>query len=330
MIASTSALHLFVAVAIAAPVPVDPTSCAADDPLCSARAYADAARRAESNEQRVRYLYYAHRAYVASRDLCHAKLLIEQALALPPTSLRPRVVSSERETLVEIAEGNVQCEGSRRGKRGRPVALAAAQANSWMEPPAELLRSTPALEGSSVTAMPTSPSEPAQGPSAAASEVGPPVSLTPQTRRQVTPEVINPSADRAAPSPATWRWPDTPPRAAPPGRRLLIAGGVSLAVGLALTGTAAYTGARALDARRTGHDNMELAATSENRDLDKALRAEYEQYGPVAIVTGAVGGAALVAAIVMLCAGARRKSRAAEREPMLMPVRTGMLFTAKF
>jgi len=40
--------------------------------------------------------------------------------------------------------------------------------------------------------------------------------------------------------------------------------------------------------------------------------------------------AALVAAIVMLCVGARRRARATDSKPILMPVRTGLLFTLKF
>jgi len=32
----------------------------------------------------------------------------------------------------------------------------------------------------------------------------------------------------------------------------------------------------------------------------------------------------------MLCVGARRKARAADSEPILMPIRAGILFSAKF
>jgi hypothetical protein len=124
------------------------------------------------------------------------------------------------------------------------------------------------------------------------------------------------------------RW-DSPP-GRPPGRRLLIACGVSLAAGLALTGITAYTGAQALGARRTGHESMQLEATPENLTRNMSLEDEYRRLGPVAVVTGVAGGAAVAAAIVMLCVGARRKARAADSEPTLMPVRTGLLFTLKF
>ena len=108
MIASP-ALHLLVTLAIATSPPAAPSACAADDLPCSAPAFAAAARRATSNAQRVQYLYFAHRAYlalsdkppkgrVASRDLCQAHRLLKQALALPATPLRGRIVDSERET----------------------------------------------------------------------------------------------------------------------------------------------------------------------------------------------------------------------------------------
>ena len=120
------------------------------------------------------------------------------------------------------------------------------------------------------------------------------------------------------------------PLARLPGRRLLIAGGLSLAAGLALTGTATYAGARALGARQTGLASMTLEATPDRLNRNTALEADYRQFGPVAVATGIVGGAAVVAAVVMLCVGARRKARATEGEPILMPIRTGLLVTLKF
>ena len=97
-----------------------------------------------------------------------------------------------------------------------------------------------------------------------------------------------------------------------------------------MTGTAAFTGAQALRALRTGRENITLAATDENLNNDAALRAEYHRFGTAAVVTGVAAGSAVVAAIVMLCVGARRRGRATEGEPTLMPVRAGVLFTVPF
>ena len=100
--------------------------------------------------------------------------------------------------------------------------------------------------------------------------------------------------------------------------------------GLALTGTAALTGAHALRALRTGRENMTLDATEKNLGADAALRAEYSRFGTATVITGVAAGSAIVAAIVMLCVGARRKGRASEGAPTLMPVRAGILFTVPF
>lgn len=312
MIAVTPALHLLVALSIAAPV--DPSACAAEDLHCSAPALAAAARRAGSDVERVEYLYFANRAYLAlaekspvgpesSRDLCKAKQLIDQAVALPATELRGRVVESRRATMSRLTEKQIQCRRPKEGQRDEAPLVALADT----EPPAPLLTSPPAAD------MP-----PASSKS--------PASIVPST------EVAAQDLPQRPFIPAT-RPANTPtgdPREPPPGRRLLIAGGLSLAAGLALTGVAAYTGAQALGARREGHESTGLEASFENLMRNAALEDEYRRLGPVAVATGVAGGAAVVAAIVMLCVGARRKVRAADSEPILMPVRTGLLFTVKF
>ena len=337
MITVTPALHLLVALAMAAPTST-PSACAADDLHCSAPAFAAKAQRAESDEERVEYLYFATRAYLAladqppkghvlSRDLCQAKLLIEQALALPATELRKRVVESRRETLARLTEQKVQCKRSKPAKpRELPtVALAGDATTDNAEPPAKLLASA----GSNPTPSPTIIVEDSQTttpPVAEAVAEGPtqrPVLTTPASpiEPMTTPTDRTPSESLASRELQPSRQ---------PGRRLLIFGGVSLTAGLALTSVAAYTGAQALDARRTGHESMQLAATSDNLARNMRLEEEYRRLGPIAVATGVAGGAAVVAAIVMLCVGARRKARAADSEPILMPVRTGVLFTLKF
>ena len=326
MIAS-SALHLLVGLAIATSPPADPSTCAADDLQCSAPAFAAAARRATSDAQRVQYLYFAHRAYLAlsdkppkghvpSRDLCQAHRLIEQALAFPSTPLRGRIVDSERETLTRLTNKKIQCKAPRPGKKEPIVATA--------DPPAE-------LRLDAATAQPQISTRPAEmaaepqtddaGPDVAVAASRPTSSIGPAT-----------SPERVTIMESLAREPDrgSSPLARLPGRRLLIAGGLSLAAGLALTGTATYAGARALGARQTGLASMTLEATPDRLNRNTALEADYRQFGPVAVATGIVGGAAVVAAVVMLCVGARRKARATEGEPILMPIRTGLLFSLKF
>ena len=346
MIAVTPALHLIIAASMAAST-VDPSACAADDLNCSARAFTSAARRAKSDAERVEYLYFASRAYLAlsekppqstasSRDLCKAKQLIDQAIALPATELRDRVTKSSHETRTKLKNGNIRCHQPRPRAKDDQSLVALADPQAKLEGPAKLL--------------PVTPPDPNAGdpPStvAPAPEAGPPNADDP--RATVAPASEAEASDRtrgmpnpAPPTPTTDA--ELPPREArispflgavpsgpPPGRRLLISGGITLAAGLGLTGIAAFSGARAIAARRTGFTSAELAASPDNMNRDAALRADYERRGTMAVATGITGGAALVAAVVMLCIGARRRARAAANEPSLMPIRSGILFSTKF
>ena len=321
MIAVTPALHLLVALSLAAPA-VDPSTCAAEDLRCSAPAFAAAARRAGSDVERVEYLYFATRAYLAlaekssvasasSRDLCKAKQLIDQAVKLPATELRGRVVESRRVTLSRLTAQQVQCKRPKEGKKHDAPIVALADA----DPPTELLAPTPVDARSTSPETTVAAHDLTQRPS-------------PDATSNMSP--MRPVGDGADAAPGESRGKQGALLQPSPGRRLLISGGVSLAAGLTLTGVAAYTGTQALGARREGHESTELEGTTENLMRNEALEDEYRRLGPVAIATGIAGGAAVVAGIVMLCVGARRKARAADSEPMLMPVRTGLLFTVRF
>ena len=166
MIALSPALHLLIAVSMAAPAAV-PSACAADDLHCSARAFTSAARRATSDAERVEYLYFASRAYLAlsekspqgpasSRDLCQAKHLIEKAVALPATELRERVTKTRQETRTRLTREHIRChQPTPRAKDDRRLVDAPAVAASATSPkpppvaspahPAEPTREPPPL-----------------------------------------------------------------------------------------------------------------------------------------------------------------------------------------
>ncbi len=334
----TPALHLLIALSIAAPPPADPSDCAADDLQCSARTFSARARHAPSKAKQVEYLYFAHRSYLAlsespgrvpSRDLCQAHRLVQKALALPATPLRTRVVESSRETLARLTSKKIVCTPPKREKGGdEPPAVAVS------EHPGDLLASVSAPSTARADTPPAKslvnseePVIPSPGPSEGArkGELPQQATWTALDRRAVSP-AREPMGGATGGAGDRSERPSSPP----PGRRLLVAGGVSLVAGLALTGTAAFTGAHALRALRTGRENMTLEATNKNVGDDAVLRAEYNRFGTAAAVTGVAAGSAIVAAIVMLCVGARRKGRATEGEPTLMPVRAGVLFTVPF
>ena len=231
MIASP-ALHLLAALAITTSSPADPSTCAADDLQCSATAFAAAARRATSDAQRVQYLYFAHRAYlalsdkprkgrVASRDLCQAHRLLKQALALPETPLRGRIVTSERETLARLTTKKVQCKAPKPGIKDRPIVAAAA------------LRSDAATDEPSTIPAGIAAEPQTDDVAVAASRLPgldgwPPTTVHPEPDADLMPvEARHVKTERPASAPRL-------------GRGLVISGGVTLGAGVALTTAAGF------------------------------------------------------------------------------------------
>jgi hypothetical protein len=328
MIASP-ALHLLVALAIAASPPADPSACAADDLQCSAPAFAAAARRATSNAQRVQYLYFAHRAYlalsdkqpkgrVASRDLCQAHRLLEQALALPETPLRGRIVASERETLARLTHKKVQCKAPKPGNKDRPLVAAA-------DPPAEQRSAAATDEPSTNPAGTTAESQTDDDVAVAASR------LADLDRWRPTTVHLEPDTD-LMPVAARHVSTERPASAPRPGRGLVIAGGVTLGVGVALTTAAGFMGRRMVDTRREivalGH-NVDGYATTDQNTRDDALRGDYRATQTRTMTLALAGGATVLVAVILTSIGGRRMARAASRTA-LVPAPGGLVFHARF
>jgi hypothetical protein len=327
MIASP-ALHLLAALAIATSPPADPSTCAADDLPCSATAFAAAARRATSDAQRVQYLYFAHRAYlalsdkprkgrVASRDLCQAHRLLEQALALPETPLRGRIVDSERETLARLSTKKVQCKAPKSGNKDRPLVAAAA-------PPVELRSDAatdePSTIAAGIAAEPQTDDVAVAAPRLADLDGWPPTTVQPE-----------PDAD-LMPVAARHVTMERPPSAPRPGRGLVIAGGATLGVGVALTAAAGYMGTRLSQKRQevfTLHDMLDGYPTADQAATGKALTREHDAMRSQTVALAMAGGATLVIAVVLVSVGARRLARAASRTA-LIPAPGGLVFHARF
>ncbi|MBK6845943.1 MAG: hypothetical protein IPG88_27360 [Gemmatimonadetes bacterium] len=326
MIASP-ALHLLAALAIATSPPADPSTCAADDLQCSAPAFAAAARRATSDAQRVQYLYFAHRAYlalsdkppkgrVASRDLCQAHRLLEQALALPETPLRGRIVDSERETLARLTTKKVQCKAPKPGNKDRPIVAAAA-------PPGELRSDAATDEPSTIPAGIAA--EPQTDDAVAAPRLAdldgwPPTTVQPEPDTDLMPVAARHlQTERPASSPR-------------PGRRLVIAGGVTLGVGVALTTAAGLMSRRMVDTRReivALGNGVDGYATTDQNTQDDALRGDYRATQTRTLALALAGGATVLVAVILTSIGGRRMARAASRTA-LVPAPGGLVFHARF
>jgi hypothetical protein len=326
MIASP-ALHLLAALAIATSPPADPSTCAADDLQCSATAFAAAARRATSDAQRVQYLYFAHRAYlalsdkprkgrVASRDLCQAHRLLEQALALPETPLRGRIVDSERETLARLTTKKVQCKAPKPGNKDRPLVAAT-------DPPGELRSDAATDEPSTIPAgIAAKPQtdDAVAAPRLADLDGWPPTTVHPEPDADLMPV--------AARHVKTER-PASAPRL---GRGLVISGGVTLGAGVALTTAAGFMGRRMVDTRREivalGH-NVDGYATTDQNTQDDALRSDYRATQTRTLALALAGGATVLVAVILSSIGGRRMARAASRTA-LVPAPGGLVFHAHF
>lgn len=122
----------------------------------------------------------------------------------------------------------------------------------------------------------------------------------------------------------------TEPRQARPGRGLLIAGGITLGVGLGLGGAAVWAGNRARSAYDEGvrlHEGVEGSPDAATRARDEELKAEYQRMGAVALVSGIAGGVALVTGAILTGVGGRRVRRV---ESGIQPAQGGLAVHVRF
>lgn len=338
MIVQAPALHLILVMSMATPAPPDPSACAANDLRCTGHANAEAARLAETSEQRVNHLYRAHRAYLALankgpepqrvQDLCRAHELIQQARELPPTAIDARVVDSDQKTQARLAAEGVECRGGKRVRRGAPrrVALAAA--------PAPVQDTKPPRATDPADPPPLSPAQ-SEAASAEATRATTPTDETSPvaTRAATTPtDEVSPAAPRTDPTPRLMSAQPRQEQAPPSGRRLLVAGSVTLGAGLALSIGAGVMGSRLLGKWREGQallDGTDPYATLDEFVREGDIRDEYQQLRPPTLALAFASGAALVVGAVLVAVGARRLGRVTSRAAVL-PMPGGLAFRARF
>lgn len=321
MIMHTPALHLFVA-AITAAAPVDPSTCGASDLRCTGQANLDAARLATSSEQRAKHLYRAHRAYLALADngptpqrvsdLCRAQQLLKQARKLSPTEMNPRLVSSAAETEAKFKATGIECQPRKRNDLPTHARVAATTALNPEPPP--LLPAGPRTTAGTAEDSPMPASSPAS--IAAPAPIAFEDKLLPVIARPTT---ATPSRDQ----------PQQRPRN---GRGLMIGGGATLGVGLALSGVAGYLGGRLLATRRDSEalrDAIDKFATTDQATTDQALTRDYERLAPAALTLALVGGVSVIVGAVLVGVGGHRLARVASRTAVI-PLPGGLAFHARF
>lgn len=331
------ALSLVLAVQGAPPAAASP-KCELTDSRCKAELFVRrAAQATTSPADRAKYLLAAYRLYLHlydktgdEQDLCAARRYFEQSVASQPDS-EGASYASERAALTareQARRPRCAAEAKQRTAPKRPlVARAKAPATSKTAEEAAvapLMAEPDTAAPSTALASPSSTPTPNVMASASADDLLPVTGRSSPRRPQ---PAGRPTLTAEGPPAATR---DHGP-AAPGGRSLMIAGGVTMTAGLVLGGVAGYSGAVAILAKQDGEAlvSRPLAAGSPELDKDAALREEYERRGNLAIATGVAGGAALLASAVLFAVGARRAARAAS-PTALLPAPGGFVLRARF
>ncbi len=325
--------------------------CQRDDNACKARRHERRAEAAATPDDRAYYLHLAHRSYLFSfdksrdaADLCAARRNFDESLAVEGQSKQQRESTIAVENDLQAREGAAHTSCRRQDRKSRrartsepPTRIAAAFPDELRsDPPVHAQAVGTNVQGDSVaTATPSDLDELRRDPLRALA-VGKAQGGSAAPRAEplaATQAPAIPTATHGNPIPTDARMPVPTRRASPrSGRGLVIAGGASLGVGLALAGVAGYLGGRTLDARRQAialggmvdgyADDAQLAQ-------DQQLTREYEHRGTQTLALALAGGTTIVVAAVLLGVGGRRMARVATRTS-LAPVLGGLVFRARF
>lgn len=300
--------------------------CQITDKRCKAQRSERRAAASASAEQRALYLLSAYRSYAFlfdeagdMRDLCAARRVLDASLAVEgqSTAQRASAEAAQAELVARERKTGARCSRLPKPRRVQKPAPPPPLALKTTDPPAPTGDgATIADVGDAVPALLTS------GPITTTSSV----ELEPRTRAQPDPAV----ALMPIPTPRTPPIPrDHAPR---PGRRLVIAGGITLGVGVALTAAAGYMGRRMVATRQAYfdlHDSVEGVATTDQETMGDHLLQEYRAMWPQTLALAVAGGTTIIVAAVLAGVGGRRLARTATRTA-LVPVPGGLALHARF
>lgn len=298
-------------------------TCEPGDNACKAELYLQRARTAPTAEQRAKYLHAAHRSYLFLYDqtgkaghLCAARRAYEQGMAVQgEVSAATRGDFTVARGALESRERTAGEPCGRSAKRPKKDPPAVAAKLLPIDPPPPMAASP--NDGATVGSPPLAPPTPTPQPD-------PPTSTVPL---QVTRHDSPTDALLPVPRHSSGRVPRATAR---PGQRMVIAGGASLAAGLALTGVAGYLGGRLLDTTREGRALEQIDGFASENEIarDAELKQEYRRLGPPTLALALAGGSTIVVSAVLLGIGGRRMARASRTA--LMPFPGGLLIRARF
>jgi len=300
----------------AAPSTARPGKCPPADNRCKAELFVRQASTAKTARDRALYLHGAHRSYLALfdqtgevKDLCAARRTYDQSLAIKgqPENQRASFAARQADLTSRERERGARCgRAAKRDSKPEPAIVATAPrlqdappvTNNAPQPPISALTSN-------------GPSEPLPA-------------LLPVVARPRAPVAVRPSSPLSSTHADMYQ--------AKPGRRLMITGGVSLSVGLALTGVAGYLGGQLLSTWRDSqalHDAAGPLGTEDQAARDATLASDYQRLRAPTLALAIVGGSTLIVGAVLLGVGARRLARVASRAALL-PMPGGLAFHARF
>ena len=326
----------------AAASPPATEECPLTDNRCKAGLYERRAAAAPTPAQRAQYLYTAYRSYLFLfektgdlRDLCAARRALDASVAVvgQPQAQRTLSENMRADLVSRERQKGARCGTVVKQRRIKKTETPLVARRAAPEPPA----------GPSEVFLPDPAAPSAQPPEAA--DPGDVTTPPPAVERTRTTELrLLPGMDESPPAstdqtagvlmPVAARHVTTerPPSAPRPGRGLVLAGGATLGVGVALTAAAGYMGSRLSQKRQevfTLHDMLDGYSTADQAATGKALTREHDAIRSQTVALAMAGGATLVIAAVLVTVGARRMARAASRTA-LIPAPGGLVFHARF
>ena len=309
---------------------VTTADCTPTDHGCKAKRSESRAASATTPDERATYLRSAHLSYLSLfdktggvHDLCSARRVFDESLAVKDQSTdeRARTRRLRDDLVAREREANASCKGTVKQRRASrsdapPVVASATRPKA------------PLVDSPALTTEPTSEppplltSEPPPAPEHSPSVLRPP----PPSANVLGPdETLMPIPTRRAPlRPRTDQ-----PR---PGRGLVIAGGVLLGAGVALTAGAGHMGRRMNETRQeyfTFVDSINGFGTPDQDAKAGGLLGDYKAMQTQALALAVAGGTTIVVAAVLAGVGGRRMARAASRTA-LVPVPGGLALFTRF
>ena len=302
-----------------ASAPAAKDACERTDDRCKAALYERRSMTAANANHRAQYLHNAHNLYLRlfdktgdARDLCAARRAIEASLAVEdqPATLRSESRGLRTQLLARAKQQGARCGGEAK----RRVTSADAPLVARASTPASAAGPTPAERDSA------SSTTPAHSPTRRLPLLADSDSASADQPTEVALMPVRPRNVQTPPAPSTS-----------PGRGLLLAGGLTLGVGAALTAAAGVMGHRAVEARREAnalHDTYDTYPPPDVATRGDALVHDFNVMKSQTVALALTGGATIVVAAVLATLGGRRMARAARRTA-LVPGPGGLVFRGR-